>query len=272
VSESREEPATEKLLPLVYKDIAQPAAREVGQTAGGLVRALLSPANLAIATVDEVMAYARDAVSRRLRRLAPERVISPRPDIALPVIAAMRLSGPELRELFANLLATSMDRATAEKAHPAFVEIIKQLTPDEARIVALLARKAQLPVLDVREQEPWDPTVRATVLRTFSLIGQEAGCQHTDLTPTYIDNICRLGLAEIQHSAIRGSNAYQELQQQPRVVAVVHELANQRRQAGMHAGTLTITSLGETFCFACVDATRWADDGSSMDLNDSDEG
>lgn len=259
MSESHE-PLGEKLAPLVYKDLGRPAAREVGNAAGGVVRTLLSPINFAVWTIDQAMTWAQDAVSQRFRRIPPERVTAPQSDVALPAIAALRLAGPELREMFANLLATSMDRETAEKAHPAFVEIIKQLTPDEAKIVALLAQKTQLPVLNVREQEPSDPSVRATVLRTFSLIGEEAGCQHPDLTPTYIDNVCRLGLAEIQHSAIRGSYAYQELQQQPKVMAVVHDLAKQRRQAGMHPGTLSITSLGETFCFVCVDTSRWADD------------
>jgi hypothetical protein len=38
-----------------------------------------------------------------------------------------------LRDMYLNLLATAMNRRDAESAHPAYVEIIKQLTAEEAQ-------------------------------------------------------------------------------------------------------------------------------------------
>ncbi|WP_452178439.1 Abi-alpha family protein [Ideonella paludis] len=36
------------------------------------------------------------------------------------------------------------------------------------------------------------------VMINFSLLGQEANLEFPHLTPTYIDNLCRLGLAEVR--------------------------------------------------------------------------
>ena len=57
--------------------------------------------------------------------------------IAGPLLDAMKYCGAEkhLREIFANLLTTSMDARTVATAHPAFVEMAKQLSPDEARML-----------------------------------------------------------------------------------------------------------------------------------------
>jgi hypothetical protein len=68
--------------------------------------------------------------------------IEPKPMIAGPTIDAMKYCGsePHLRDLFANLLATAMDARTAENVHPAFVEIIKQLSADQAKMIKLAAR------------------------------------------------------------------------------------------------------------------------------------
>jgi hypothetical protein len=68
--------------------------------------------------------------------------IEPKPMIAGPTIDAMKYCGskPHLRDLFANLPATAMDARTAENVHPAFVEIIKQLSADQAKMIKLAAR------------------------------------------------------------------------------------------------------------------------------------
>jgi len=66
----------------------------------------------------------------------PDQIVVPKPNVAGPALEALRYTWHEetLSDLYANLLAaSSMDKSTADGAHPAFVEIIRQLTPDEAK-------------------------------------------------------------------------------------------------------------------------------------------
>ena len=93
-----------------------------------------------------------------------------------------------------------MDTRTATGAHPAFVEIIRQLTPDEARLLRLFAQPRPFPLLNVRREVRVETAIERggrDVLVHFSLLGWEAGCEFPDMTPAYIDNLCRLGLTEV---------------------------------------------------------------------------
>ena len=160
--------------------------------------------------------------------------------------------------MFANLLAAAMDEATSPSAHPAFVEILKQLTPDEARILALLNRHQQLPIATVTAIPGGDPSRTIVLLRNFSLIGWDAGCKHLQLVPSYLDNICRLGLAEVLHSPLAGYDwAYVTIEQRPEVW---QSGVNASRQWGVghqvHRHRISVTDFGEEFCATCVVTPR----------------
>jgi hypothetical protein len=52
--------------------------------------------------------------------------------------------------MFLNLLATSMDDRKANVAHPAFVEIIKQLNSEEAGLVRdILQSQGPMPIVEI---------------------------------------------------------------------------------------------------------------------------
>ena len=63
-------------------------------------------------------------------------IVSPEAYIAVPALQAISYckNSEELRNMYANLLATSMLNDKKEDVHPSFGEIIKQLSPDEARM------------------------------------------------------------------------------------------------------------------------------------------
>src|SRR5512139_2765947 len=129
-----------KLVKSAYDDLASPAMREAGRVLGGAVRAVLSPVSFAILTVDEAFRLAQDRVQERFERwrVPPERVTAPPIEIAEPIVRLLRFPNQDsvLRELYLNLLARSMDTETQSKAHPAFVEVLKQLSPYEASLLS----------------------------------------------------------------------------------------------------------------------------------------
>ncbi|HEX2689776.1 MAG TPA: DUF4393 domain-containing protein, partial [Kofleriaceae bacterium] len=87
----------------------------------------------------------------------------------------------ELREMFENLLVASMDSDTASSAHPAFVSMIQQLTPDEARILKSINRN-EYPYTDLR---------RSGSFRTT--LGIDAEIDGTR-QQQYVSNLERLGI------------------------------------------------------------------------------
>lgn len=133
------------LVSKVYDDAAKSAVVQVGKTLGLAVEVALSPVNLILDGVKVAMGRLSTAVERKLSGIPPDRVFAAPATIAAPAALHYALLGEgeevaDLRKMFENLLAAAMDRDTASSAHPAFVSMISQLTPDEARILKSIDR------------------------------------------------------------------------------------------------------------------------------------
>lgn len=246
----------------VYQDVLQPAAQELGkalQTVAKTVHVALAPVSALVWGYDQIKDFVSTKVADRLKNVPPENIITPKPNVAGPALESLRYTGHEssLSELYANLLAASMDKTTASGAHPAFVDIIKQLTPDEAKIVSLFVSSQAFPLLSVR-WEFKNPTEEKTggmdVLVNFSLLGVQAGVEFPNLTPTYLDNLCRLGLAEIpamfQYTA---KGIYESLENAPVVLNAKAQIENNPEwRVQVERKGLRITELGKQFAHVCV--------------------
>ncbi|MBD1995035.1 DUF4393 domain-containing protein [Leptolyngbya sp. FACHB-541] len=246
----------------IHQDALQPAAKELGvglQTVAKTIHIALAPISALVWGYEQIQEYITEALSSRLKRLPADQIITPSPAVAGPTLEALRFAGyePTLRELYANLLATAMDAQTATDAHPAFVEILKQLTPDEARIMQLFAVRLAFPMLKVDCQFRESQTSEAFVegfraLRNFSLLAEEANCSCPKLSESYIDNLCRLGLVEIIDDMVH-PKTYQALENHPAVLKLMSQaLQDGDRTIHLQRQTVLVTSLGRQFCRACV--------------------
>jgi len=113
----------------IYKDAVQPAAKVFGQsltTVAKAVDAALGPLKLLVWGYDKIEEFLIKPLSEKLKNVPEENIKTPPTYLAGPAIEALRFSGhnEELRELYANLLATSMDKDSVDKAHPGYVDII----------------------------------------------------------------------------------------------------------------------------------------------------
>lgn len=135
------------VLPEVYRDLLQPAAREVGQNLLTVARAVtmtLSPLSAITWGFDQMRNWLHATLTARLARTPPEEIVPPPPEISGPVLLHLHFLKDEtiLRDLFANLLATSMKLGEQGRVHPAFVAVLQQLAPDEALIVRQIGRSS----------------------------------------------------------------------------------------------------------------------------------
>ncbi len=246
----------------VYQDVVQPAAQEMGkalQTVAKTVHVALAPVSALVWGYDQIKEFVSTKVAERLKNIPPENLISPTPNVAGPALEALRYTGHEssLSDLYANLLATAMDKSTAQGAHPAFVEIIKQLTPDEAKLVALFVNDRTLPLINLRwefKPNPEGKTGGKDVLVHYSHLGTVAGCEFPHMTPTYLDNLCRLGLAEIPpFFEYTSKGVYDALENDPMVETTKASIkSNAEIQPVIERKQLRVTELGKQFARVCV--------------------
>lgn len=134
----------------IYEDALQPAAKELGKSleiAAKAINVALGPIRGLIWGFDQIEEFISTKVAEKLQRVPIENIITPNINIAGPTLEALRFAGQEevLKEMYANLLASSMDSSTVEDAHPAFVKIIKELSPEEAKVVKFLFQRKEFP-------------------------------------------------------------------------------------------------------------------------------
>lgn len=249
----------------VYQDVVQPAAKELGtalQTVAKTMHIALAPISVLVWGYGQLTDFLSSRVAEKLKDVPPECIATPKANVAGPALEALRYTGHEesLREMYANLLAASMDIRTAQGAHPSFVEIIKQLTPDEARLLQLFTKPIPLPLVTVRKEFKIETSTEWggwNLLTNFSLLGWEAGCEHPELTPTYLNNLCRLGLVEIvtgqQYSV---PNVYDKTENHH----IIQELKVEFDSSNLDdkftiklvRGLLRVSALGQLFIHTCV--------------------
>lgn len=241
-----------------YREMSQPVAKEAGknlETAVKSIQLVLEPVSALVWGYENLKDFVQTSLAEKLKDIPRERLVSPNPTVAGPALEALKYAGhnPNLRELYANLLATSIDAETAREAHPAFVEIIRQLTPDEAKILKYIFERMYLPVITVRVSIP-ERGGGFDYYNDFSDVAEKTGGQFPELTPQYLGNICRLGLAEFHRGTyIAEDTMYRPLEEHKVVRELKKRILKQfDTKAVIVREFVGITQLGRQFCRACV--------------------
>jgi len=119
-----------------YDDTVSPAAKQVGKFAEELAKAIrlvLFPVQVLAAGQDRF----EGLLNRSIRGIPAEDLVAPAPQILGASFEAIRYEpeGSPIDEMFEALLNKSMSAPKLRYAHPAFPIIIRQLSPDEAKIL-----------------------------------------------------------------------------------------------------------------------------------------
>jgi hypothetical protein len=254
----------------VVHDLTRPAAQAIGNALGLAVGAALSPARLVCLSFEEAVEQAGEAVQERLRRrrVAPEHVRTPPPEIGGQVIHMLRFpdQDPAIRDLYVNLLASAMDDRVLGP-HPALVDIIRQLSVEEARLVPALRshRENELPIypaVSVRRQRENEHGYDVLAWDVTLLDGR--GGVTKPVSPQAVANLIRLGLLVSDESThLTQEGRYDALESHPDVVAykgAEREVAAVR----FHHGIIRVTPLGYDLANACLEL----DDDQAADGKD----
>lgn len=242
----------------IYQDALQPAAKEIGKALGTVAKTVnvaLAPVSALIWGYDHIKDFVDNKVAEKLQNTPEENIITPPPHVAGPALESLKYTGSieELRELYANLLASSMDKATTKEAHPCFVEIIKQLSADEAKLLTAFISLEQEPILTVKNMRE-DNSGGRDQFRHFTVLGERTGISDHNIIPNYLDNLCRLGIIEIPDSySLLGEHIYKHLEEHPFVLAHKNYIDQlDGRKYDVEKKTIKLTGLGRQFVNTCV--------------------
>lgn len=194
-------------------------------------------------------------VKEKLRNVPETNIVSPTPRIAVPALQNASITEEyEIRELYANLLANSMNAIVKDGVHPAYVEIIKQLSPDEAKILSYMRLHNVIPTVTLRrENEKGEGT---EIIKNFSNVGELSGCEHPYEINKYFNNLIRLGIIESSTlSSLTDKKLYEPLKNHTYIEPYLREDYLQHspyNKAKFNEGYMELTDFGKSFCSVCL--------------------
>jgi hypothetical protein len=162
-------------------------------------------------------------------------------------------AGPQTpAAILAELLDRSMEQSPEEARRSAFVGILRQMTPDEARILAALSDGGGHPVIHVTAASALGSREQP-ILSNVSSIGQAAGVQLREMTPHYISHLRELGLVELAPEDPALAIKCEILESNTEVRDAVAQVERRQRMARARIirKTLRATRLGRELWVAC---------------------
>lgn len=130
------------LLKEIYGDLAKPGVAQVGialATVIGLLNTCLSPIKFLNEKTELNRQNNLKLLAERFSEISPENIVEAPPEIAVPITEKLiYVSNEELRNLYIELLAKASIKDLNSTAHPSFVNIINNLSPDEASLLKTL--------------------------------------------------------------------------------------------------------------------------------------
>lgn len=193
--------------------------------------------------------FERD-LAEKLADVPEENIVTPKASVAAPAMQglAYSLEEPDLKELYLNLLASASDDRVSEDVHPAFVEVVRQLSAEETPYLSKFLGDGAV-----------------ACVRITSKFKEETGkngwapiLDHVLDTPTevrrlaiFVDNWVRLGLAEVQYLVpFSDAELYGWVQAHPAFQRITAENSDPERDIAYDRGSLRATALGSKFAQA----------------------
>lgn len=248
---------------LVKAGAANPSMRKSGENLAfglevvtGIVKTALLPLAVVNARAKDFFeAKFPEELSNRLKDVPPESIVSPKPSLAGPALQGLGYSHEEipLRDLYLNLLAKSMDGREPTAAHPGFAEVISALSAEEVGALQVLLKFEQLGLAQIRASF-LDGTGFVVLLRHLAPFLAGEGTPYLNpLTPAYIDNWVRLGLADASYADhLVSPDAYAWVADRPEYQnSEVTE--PDKMELVFEKGLLRLTAFGKAFAHAVGD-------------------
>lgn len=240
------------------------AAKNLGQTAVTVTK-LVNNVLLPVAAVNFAFDRAREYfqnkfavdLTTKTAKIPPEHVVEPKASVAGPALQGLAFAHeePQLKDLFLELIASAMDGRKANTAHPAFVEVLKQLTGEEARLLrGPLTAQGMLPVVQIH--------VVASASDSSSLLfnhigftqAEDGSLVEIDMLAAMVDNWIRLGLVDVSYvtSAVDldGADPYGWFETHPLHTKAVAYAHGQGCGVKVVPGSMRATNFGQLFAKA----------------------
>ena len=238
-----------------YNDTFKPALKSIGNVVAlpfQVVDAVLTKPKLWVAEKQYNYERTREILAEKLKDTPIEKIVPPENYVAVPALQQISycFDSDELRDMYANLLASSMNIDTKYTVHPSFVDIIKQLTPDEAKLLKKLSVGSEYPLIDVILRVKNGGYI--TLVHNFTDIAENV-CDCPNEIFSYLDNFERLKLIEIPRELyLTAEQLYKPLEEHEYIKSLLNKPIQEGEKIEIEKGKFGLTSFGKNFIKVCL--------------------
>ena len=203
----------------------------------------------------DIAAY-KESIAQEIIKIDPNNLQEPQLSIVGPALEASKyyIEEEELRLMFAKLIASSMDNSKDEVIHPSFVEVIKQLSTKDAKIISYLAQYGRgnlYPIQSIQVDSKTKPVHTKMVVPVVAIFPSSPNFIENS---TSVSNLERLGIIKINidYKPIKSFEIYQTNQLLIDQCSELNELLDENQEIVIKEFSLGLTAFGGDFISCCV--------------------
>lgn len=207
----------------------------------------------------------KESLTKKIEDIPIEDIQEPSLSIIGPTIEKSKYYFEEekLRDLFANLVASSINKTKADFVHPAYPDIIQNLSPNDAEFLKEISNLEVIPFCMLRYQK----RSKDNQTTFFSYFDEGVTLSRCilkyfywdnplyDFNPT-IDNLSRLKLIEVTDKCLVGESNYSSFLDNSIYNYYQSKMSSDpkimEREVTMIKGVIEITNFGKNFIKTCV--------------------
>ena len=198
----------------------------------------------------------RDSLDHHVASIPEENLCEPALSVVGPALEASKyyFEEPEIREMFAKLVASCMDTSKTPAIHPSFPDIIRQMSPLDAQNLTYF--KADLPIVEYQIQKSENGYV--TLCYNVFLENDAVNDTIDDIEKQSqsISSLARLGLIDVSYGTfLTNEHVYDKFKETSYYKGVLQEIQKQKPSWKLliENGLASLTPLGECFKQICID-------------------
>lgn len=244
----------------IYPDLAQPGIKKVGyalETVLDLANTILLPLKLINEKSKLHFQKHMDVYKEKLDKIPEEKVGTVPPEIGLTIVdELLKVTNEDIAELFINLLVNASNIDNSRNAHPSFINIIKSIIPDEAKIInSLISNPTSLIFIRIVKVESGGVVPLFDV--NFTNLNDLTDLVYSDNERFYLNNLVSLGILQSElFYFIHNNHLYEKIEDEnsSKVEEARNELVklgppynNGSARIEIERGRYTLTEYGKGF-------------------------
>jgi hypothetical protein len=243
----------------IGSDLVRPTSKSIGENIGLLVQGAAGWLGVwgEKQKIKQELSISefKKQICLKIENISQENLIEPKISIVGPLIEASKFYSEEIyyREMFSNLLAAACDKKNIQKIHPSFVEILKQLSPLDAKLLSMFKYNNTYPICDVQEIDE-DKKITPYNQSLFDFKDKQNDFsleEHIYLTAS-LDNLMRLGILIKNRNIIENNYDYNNFVSNFMYKEYDRIKSNHKNALHLLKARIELTDFGRNFISCCL--------------------